>query len=150
MTCSPMPGTAPAFGLRGSAHALGDLQHHDGGVLAVAGQLGDLDALAGACRADQRPSGLDAHEVRRADGEAWPQDRPARGAGRRARGLGGHDGAAERLAGGAQLGQDERVFEGALGVEGGLGALQLVEPGRGSEPRGPGGAGEGRRRPGRG
>ena len=46
-------------------------------------------------------------------------------------GLGGHDDAAECFASRAQLGQDERVFEGSLGVKRGLGALQLVEPGRG-------------------
>src|ERR1017187_7344770 len=69
----------PGLRLARGAHALGDLEDHDGAVLAVACQLGDLDALAWASRADQRPSGLDAHEVGRADPEARSQDRPALG-----------------------------------------------------------------------
>ena len=54
--------------------------------------------------------------------------------------LGGHDRAGERLAGGAQLGQDERVLEGALGVVGGLRALQPVQRGPRRRRRGRGGA----------
>ena len=142
MTCSPMPGMAPAFGLRGvpmpwvtsSTTMVASSPSRASSVIWTRwpGRAGQISVRPGSIRT----------EVGRADGEAWPQDRPALGAGHGARGLGGHDDAAERLACSAQLGQDERVFEGALGVEGGLSALQLVEPGRGRNRAVPAGLGK--------
>ena len=112
------------------AHSLGNFKN-DIGIGGRRAPALDLDPLAGPCRADQHPAGLDPHGVSGADGEAGPENRPARRSGDGPRWLGRGYQAGERLAGCAQLGQDERVFEGAFGVICGLGAFQPVEPGSG-------------------
>ena len=60
--------------------------------------------------------------------------------------LGGYHFPSERLAGCAQLGQDEWVFQRALGVVSGLRALQRGRAGLPRWPHGRGGAAVGRRR----
>jgi hypothetical protein len=102
----------------GGAHSLDDFEN-DLGIGAGARQISDLDPLAWPCRTDQHPAGLNAHRVVGADGEARPENRPACCGGGNPRRLRGYHLTGERLAGCAQLGQDERVFECALGVIGG-------------------------------
>jgi len=93
----------------GRAHSLDNFQD-DFGICRGARQVGDLDPLAVMGRADQHPARLQAHRIASADGEAWPQNRPARCGDDGPGWLGGYYFSGERLPARAQLGQDERVL----------------------------------------
>ena len=126
------PGSRYRAGRRpaGRAHSLDDFED-DIGICRGASQVGDLDPLAVMGRADQHPARLEAHRIAGAYGEARPQNRPARRGDDGPGWLGGYHFPGERLPACAQLGQDERVLQGAFGVVGGLRALEPVEAGCG-------------------